>query len=895
MNKKSVFLVAVFFLLIQLFSVQKVNASVSLLPTNGLTTPVLSDFNNGFYTVSYTILSTSTEAKKPIPIVLGSPFTLQFSGPSNEISPFSKFTYDIEGISKGTSTFTNSFDPGHITLNDGLTCDTNSSIFVPDTPPAPAQRSGESDENFLQRESDWRKTVVWRHYVPNIHNTLCPSLPLSATFPNSISSTTRMIEEDRLIDIVDKKQKVAVTVKNVVPEGSSTPISSATVDVPATNCVKLSSGDGPINIIFLRGKKWENDNKTFVDEVNNIIKSFNKIQPYSSYADRISYYIDLKKYDEDSFKDDISNSSEPAGSSIIDKISSCSGVATPSKYANNYIMIGSPMDYLGVTGFALIGENISFVKINAVFTIIDEIIGFNNDYVPPTAVHEFSHAFVGLLDEYIVRDLGDLMPSSKVIPTISSENCTSKPLIDYRNSFDNKIYGATNLVGCSYLSKGLVLKPSDTVYYRPSSKSIMNNVGNNSSDSKFNIISCGYVIAAIKGEVIDKKHAQKYWPECLAMNGIEKSGIPVKNSTAPTLSPVLIPPSVKVGSTLTVSGSNFTADNNTVQFSSTDDKSITPSMSAIALNGFMNSFGKFLSADVIGSMDTPSYENTVSISSQTFESYTGENPPFYEIGNISSPTGSYISFAIPPGLPCGSYMMKAGAFNSDWGNSVPIKVSTCREIPTPVVVATSTATSSLITATSTLPTLATSTPPRVSTSTPPVISTSTPVLTLPKVTLTADPQIVSYYGQQSKLTWTASNVTNCTGTGSEYGKTWGESFSGPLPVSGSRTIGIQTQAVIFSITCSGSKGSATASVKVTMQTYAGGGGGGGGSYTPTPTPTTNSTPVPTLAPTPTPTTAPVYTPTTTPTPPPTPNVESRETSHSFLANIFDSMVRAMGF
>ena len=80
-------------------------------------------------------------------------------------------------------------------------------------------------------------------------------------------------------------------------------------------------------------------------------------------------------------------------------------------------------------------------------------------------------------------------------------------------------------------------------YYRPSNDSIMNRTPDNPVNlNKFNVISCGYIVSAIKREPLDKGHAQTHWAlndptepggkGCKAMDTVD-GGIP--DSPAPTI------------------------------------------------------------------------------------------------------------------------------------------------------------------------------------------------------------------------------------------------------------------------------------------------------------------------------------------------------------------------
>lgn len=75
----------------------------------------------------------------------------------------------------------------------------------------------------------------------------------------------------------------------------------------------------------------------------------------------------------------------------------------------------------------------------------------------------------------------------------------------------------------------------------------------------------------------------------------------------------------------------------------------------------------------------------------------------------------------------------------------------------------------------------------------------------PTVTLAANPMSVSI-GGTSTLTWSSTNATNCTASGA---------WSGTRSIAGNTSTGILGASSIFTLTCTGSGGSATASVVVT--------------------------------------------------------------------------------
>lgn len=107
---------------------------------------------------------------------------------------------------------------------------------------------------------------------------------------------------------------------------------------------------------------------------------------------------------------------------------------------------------------------------------------------PLIALHEFGHAFAGLRDEYIRFGRG--------VTGASHKNCSTNPTTEF--VYNGKRYGDSNFEGCVY--------PEES--YRPSQKSLMR--GAQSGETRFNVVSCGYIIAAIKGGT-----GPEYWPECM--------------------------------------------------------------------------------------------------------------------------------------------------------------------------------------------------------------------------------------------------------------------------------------------------------------------------------------------------------------------------------------------
>lgn len=145
---------------------------------------------------------------------------------------------------------------------------------------------------------------------------------------------------------------------------------------------------------------------------------------------------------------------------------------------------------------------------------------------PLVLLHEVGHAFAGLKDEYIVKNTGDFETYVTKSWSGTGENCSSQPSWDYRNAADNKIYGSVTSRGCTMYSSGGIPRDSES-YFRPSESSIMRTAGalvNGqlvlTMGDKFNVVSCGYIMAAINGQALTQAVASKYFPECKTMDTV---------------------------------------------------------------------------------------------------------------------------------------------------------------------------------------------------------------------------------------------------------------------------------------------------------------------------------------------------------------------------------------
>lgn len=133
-------------------------------------------------------------------------------------------------------------------------------------------------------------------------------------------------------------------------------------------------------------------------------------------------------------------------------------------------------------------------------------------------LHEAGHSFAVLADEYLLIRDPQFAPSDQArqgLINLSTQfakdaihNCAINPNIEY--SLLGSIYGGTKYNGCTIYNR-----------FRPSNDSLMQ--GGYAKDYRFNVVSCGYIIKAIK----KVGHAWSYFPECAAMAAKDGSIIPV--------------------------------------------------------------------------------------------------------------------------------------------------------------------------------------------------------------------------------------------------------------------------------------------------------------------------------------------------------------------------------
>ncbi|OHA24629.1 MAG: hypothetical protein A3D52_02430 [Candidatus Taylorbacteria bacterium RIFCSPHIGHO2_02_FULL_44_36] len=424
---------------------------------------------------------------------------------------------------------------------------------------------------------------------------------LASAYPNAQS---RVNAEDALINSIAVSGKITIDFKTATTP--QTVVKS--LDIPMSNCA-LISGTGPRKVVFTRNGRWNSNVNVFLLLINNVIENgFKRISPFKEYINQFSFYVDLRK---------IVN---PEG--VIQPLpseSSCFSVAPDGKYLH-YTFINGLTPYTNLDGTVF---NLKPVSLGCSYYYGCPPVKNTFDYYvesPTVDMHEFGHLFGKLFDEYLKSSVGSLWNLAQALNKSFIKNCTTFPQNDYRNTDDNKIYGSVTSRGCSYMFVDGARSPRDVdprYYYRPSIQSIMANAMDNPSNlNKFNIIDCGYIVAAIKGEPPTKMNAQYYWSECKAMDVVKNNLPPVSPTPAMT---VPVTDAWISGSSVSLSGSGFTKTNNAVQFVNTATGNV------------------------------------------------------YETVGIPS-NGSTLSFLVPTDAPSGNYIMKVGAFNSDWSNSITVRL-----------------------------------------------------------------------------------------------------------------------------------------------------------------------------------------------------------------------------
>ena len=250
---------------------------------------------------------------------------------------------------------------------------------------------------------------------------------------------------------------------------------------------------------------------------------FAAIEPYASNQQYFSYSVDLKRVFDQSVRpmDSIEQAVKKSGlqfptlqiqNSVLIKYfagSSCPNGIYLLTGSGGLLNSNSGSFGSVKSGIALVGAPLRGALIDSLLAQgLSEIDGSNGNNAV-TYLHEFSHTFANLNDEYVYPGFAGADQNIK-LPAIPLTNCSENPSSDF--VYGGMTYGASIYKGCSFM-----YDPNTGGYfYRPSNQSIMNS---KKAGGQFNIVSCGYIMAAILGG-----KAQSYWWKCAKMSGVIRDG-----------------------------------------------------------------------------------------------------------------------------------------------------------------------------------------------------------------------------------------------------------------------------------------------------------------------------------------------------------------------------------
>lgn len=279
-----------------------------------------------------------------------------------------------------------------------------------------------------------------------------------------------------------------------------------------SNCVSISSGRGINNVVFRRADTLKGSTENYVTRINSAVtKDFASVDPFKKYFDSFSFHIDLKHIEQSKIPNKqgiprIMNDEET--NAFISSTSSCGeGDIT---YVS---LLSSPFMFHAWASSA--DHDYIFMNVNSQYTDLSGNRRANSGKFSRILIHEIAHAIGHLNDEY------NKSPSSLVTAFLTKRNCVVNPSFAFKGS-DGIMYGdpaSPATAGCESAASSSVVST-----YRPSPTSIMYDQNNY---NKFNVISCGYIIAGIMHEPTEKEYAEKYWPLCMTLDTIK----PIKKET----------------------------------------------------------------------------------------------------------------------------------------------------------------------------------------------------------------------------------------------------------------------------------------------------------------------------------------------------------------------------
>jgi len=303
------------------------------------------------------------------------------------------------------------------------------------------------------------------------------------------------------------------TIAATLPEYSGNP----------SDC-ELIEGSGERKIVAIFDGNPEPSPATVNLAKEAMLRVFKKLEPYKSY-NNFSFYIDkqTRNYLVDSqFKNKADLNNILLRPSVLDY--ACGPAFLYVYFVKNIPKTGS---------YTYMDFPVIYIDLDQALTGTKKT-GSQEPYIEQSLsgiiAHESGHAIGGINDEYPNSpwrqgSYWDLL-FSNAVQTSEQRTCVHEPNSLYRSSADNKLYGLITVSGCF----DPILNTFKT-FYRPSQNSIMNIAW--STNRKFNIISCGYILAGLHSEPLEKNNAEKYWSQCCSTPGVDRQGIP---GCAPTVS-----------------------------------------------------------------------------------------------------------------------------------------------------------------------------------------------------------------------------------------------------------------------------------------------------------------------------------------------------------------------
>ncbi len=411
------------------------------------------------------------------------------------------------------------------------------------------------------------------------------------------------------------------------------------VTAPATNCASLG-GTGPIKIVFMRVLSSKTTINDYLEEIDGTLSKLKEIDPFKTYWNKFSFYVDLKKVTDPSTIYYTGGGS----SGITDFVTSGGQYNVDTKTNVFSSSCKNSNSEINVVFFKDASFFPAWTSQYGKTIFINNIEGkASSGEVALILARQLGKAIGGLNSTNITSSTGELT---------NPVNCSTHPATDYRGT-DGYMYGSTKSEGCYYNKTGIM--PWSNKYYRPSTQSIMSQtidsmpkLPNSTDASRFDIISCGYIVAGLMGETPTKSNASKYWSICL--NNLDSAG---KKEIATRTSPPVINSITNSGSnnTFTLSGSGITSSNNIklTPVTTASIKSINQTAnSKSSINYIKTLFKKiFYSEEVKGATTNP----------------------YYEIVNITSSNESSLTLTIPSYIPNGKYKVSISGENSNWNDT----------------------------------------------------------------------------------------------------------------------------------------------------------------------------------------------------------------------------------